>query len=203
MKDSLLMCDSTEGDGKAEIVMDYVMSWSLRHAVTNKDNEKTPILHKYCRYMLYKLLQIKSPLKNIIFTEVKVWKEWQHIDLCVEVRLTNNGNKECYALLVENKYYTPLHCKRDSNGVWRNQLDVYKEIFKEYYKNKAAWNLRYALVSCYEHTDKKIKKYKEAHTYGFKVFSFYSITNSHLLDKKKEYKDSESEIFNEFWLRRW
>ena len=26
------MKDDTEGDGKAEIVMDYVMSYSLRHA---------------------------------------------------------------------------------------------------------------------------------------------------------------------------
>lgn len=59
MKDSLLMRDSTEGDGKAEIVMDYVMSYSLRHAADKYLVEK-PMLCRYCRYMLQKLRAIYS-----------------------------------------------------------------------------------------------------------------------------------------------
>lgn len=205
MKDSLLMCDSTEGDGKAEIVMDYVMSWSLRHATKEYSEKKD--LYRYCRYMLYKLLQIEAPLKNITFTEVKVWKEWKHIDLCVEVKLINNNEEECYALLIENKYYTPLHEKRDAEGNWRNQLDVYREIFEKYYDAvplKKNWKRKYALVSCFERPSKSIRKYREANKYGFKVFGFYSIIARNFENKKtKKYKDSESEIFNEFWLRRW
>ena len=47
-----LMVDSSEKDGKAEIIMDYVLSWCLRRAdeICQKDNK--PILYEYCRYML-------------------------------------------------------------------------------------------------------------------------------------------------------
>ena len=200
MDKSLLMCDNTEGDGKAEIVMDYVMSWSLRHAVKNKKSEKTPKLHQYCRYMLHKLLQLKTPLEHIVFEEVKVWKEWQYMDLCAEVKLKNNGVDEYYALLVENKYYGKL---RD------NQLQRYQEIFKKYYDSKKeegiTWLLRYSLVSCF---DRK-KQLKELYATGMKKTKFIGLTFYELLcpDKwhkdEKKYEDSESEIFNEFWLRRW
>lgn len=205
MEESLLMCDSTEGDGKAEIVMDYVMSWSLRHA--NKDYDNMPILYQYCRYMLHALLRLDTPLEQIVFDKVEVWKEWQHMDLCVEVKLQNNGKDKYYALLVENKYYSPLHLKKDSKGECRNQVDVYKEQFEKHYasiSSKKNWERRYALVSCFESDDSHIHMYDEAQKYGFKVFGFYDIVNEQFWDEKiGKYKDSESEIFNEFWLRRW
>lgn len=200
MKDSLLMRDSTEGDGKAEIVMDYVMSWSLRHAVKNETNEKTPILYDYCRYMLYKLLQLKAPLEQIVFEKVEVWKEWQYMDLCVEVELKNNGKNEYYALLVENKYYGKL---RD------NQLQRYQEIFKTYYDAKKGkgitWILRYSLVSCIDRQEQFEKLYtKGMKNTEFKGLTFYDLLHHSYWDETAgKYKDSESEIFNEFWLRRW
>lgn len=197
------MCDSTEGNGKAEIVMDYVMSWSLRHAVTNKDSEKTPQLHLYCRYMLGKLLDLAyEDIRTV--ESVKVWKEWQNIDLCVEAIVETQKGKKHFALLIENKYYSKLH---------DNQLQRYKAVFEAYYKNKNSkikerkdkWLLRYKLVSCY---DRK-KQLKELYAEGLKDTSFKGLTFYQLLcpdcwEKNKEkYKDSESEIFNEFWLRRW
>jgi hypothetical protein len=204
MDDSLLMCDSTEGDGKAEIVMDYVMSWSLRHAVTNETNEKTPRLLQYCRYMLHKLLQLKAPLEQIVFEKVEVWKEWKNMDLCVEVTFTNNGQREFYALLIENKYYSPLHLKKDTKGIWRNQVDVYKEIFEKHYNFLKKEERKYALVSCFESNDDKIRLYDEALKFGFKVFGFYDIINESYWDEANgKYEDSESDIFNEFWLRKW
>ena len=205
MEKSLLMCDSTEGSGKAEIVMDYVMSWSLRHATEEYAKKKD--LYHYCRYMLYKLLQINDPLNNIVFTEVKVWKEWQYMDLCAEVKLKNNGEDEYYALLVEDKYYSPLGYKKDSGGNVRCQVDVYKEIFEKHYNSipeKQNYIRRYALVSCFESDDEKIKMYDEAKNYEFRVFGFYDIIDEQFWNEQAgKFKDSESEIFNEFWLRRW
>lgn len=200
------MCDSTEGDGKAEIVMDYIMSYSLRHAADNYKLENKPILSRYCRYMLGKLLGIAIDETTCV-TSVKVWKEWHYMDLCAEVKLTRRGQEEYYALLIENKYYSPLHYKKDANGHWRNQVDVYKEIFESHYNSlsdKKKWNLRYALVSCFDSTEEKIHMYDEALKYKFKVFGFYDIIDENFKDKEKEiYNDSESDIFNEFWLRRW
>ena len=206
LKDSLLMCDSTEGDGKAEIVMDYVMSYSLRHAEDEYKKENKQILSKYCRYMLGKLLGIAIDEATCV-TSVKVWKEWHHMDLCAEVKLTRRGQEEYYALLIENKYYSPLHYKRDAKGTWRNQVDVYKEIFESYYNSlpdKEKWNLRYALVSCFESSDNKIHMYDEALKFGCKVFGFYDLFDDTFKNKETgTYEETESEIFNEFWLRKW
>ena len=194
MKDSFLMCDSTEGDGKAEVVMDYVMSFSLRHAVDKYLIEK-PMLCRYCRYMLGVLLDGLSITDETKIESVEVWKEWQYMDLVVEAIVDNQK----YALLIENKYYSKLR---------ENQLVDYKRKFDEYYDNKDVYvskeNRRYKLVTCHDE-DKieqfygsEVKKTKEGNKEGFKILTFYD-----LLPNEDVYEDTESEIFNEFWLRKW
>jgi hypothetical protein len=193
MKDSLLMCDNTEGDGKAEIVMDYVMSYSLRHAEDKYLKEK-PILCQYCRYMLGILLGVEiSKATNI--KSVKVWKEWRYIDLCVEVVIVDGETEQKYALLIENKYYTLLH---------DNQLSRYKEIFDEYYDPKE-WNRLYKLVTCHEKEDIQRLYGKELlNSPAFIALNFYELLPDECLLKDKDtYQDTESDIFNEFWLRKW
>ncbi len=199
MKDSLLMCDNTEGDGKAEIVMDYVMSWSLRHAIDEFIKSK-PILSNYCRYMLRKLLDLST--EEMLFVEsIKVWKEWQYMDLCVEATINTNKGRKYFALLIENKYYGRL---RD------NQLKRYQKIFDAFYAQKSKedeveWILRHKLVSCFEDKEYVDSKYsKGLEGTDFIAIPFYDLLYPKYLDKTTgKYEDSESEIFNEFWLRRW
>lgn len=203
MKDSLLMCDSTEGDGKAEIVMDYVMSYSLRHAIDKYLNEK-PILCQYCRYMLGTLLGIHIN-EHTNVESVKVWKEWQYMDLCVEANIKAGGDSHTYALLIENKYYT---------GLRGNQLEDYKKKFDDYYtkKNLSYEYRRYRLVSCIEEKEKveaiygiKVSKYPEKEDQDdFLALPFYHLLPAkYWHEDKKAYEDTESEVFNEFWLRKW
>ena len=110
-----LMVDSSEKDGKAEIVMDYVLSWCLRRAdkICQRDNK--PILYEYCRYMLGKLCEIDVN-DSVNFKNVEVWKEDQNIDLWVELEVEINDTSQKHAILIENKYYTGLHLTRDSDG---------------------------------------------------------------------------------------
>ena len=198
MKDSLLMLDNTECDGKAEIVMDYVMSYSLRHAEDKYLIEK-PMLCRYCRYMLGVLLGIPVNDKSEV-ESVKVWREWQYMDLCVEAVV----DKQKYALLIENKYYT---------GLRENQLVDYKKKFDEYYENKDVYvsedSRSYKLVTCHE--DDKIEKLYKVEVdktinekgKGFEILSFYDLLPKDYLHNNDVYEETESDIFNEFWLRRW
>lgn len=205
MKESLLMCDSTEGDGKAESVMDYIMSYSLRHAESKYLTEK-PTLCRYCKYMLCKLLELEQQIDDIKIEKVEVWRQWQYIDLRTEITLFNKGVKEYYALLIEDKYYSPLRYYKDSNGEWHNQMEYYKDIFEKYYeaKNDYNWNTKYALVSCFEREDTKICKYDEVKSIGVNIFAFYDIIdNAFWHEDVDAYEETESEIFNEFWLRKW
>ena len=51
-----LMEDDTEKDGRPELVMDYIISWTLRRADFKCSIEK-PILYGYCREILACYLQ--------------------------------------------------------------------------------------------------------------------------------------------------
>lgn len=204
MEDSLLMKDDTIGNGKAETVMDYIMSYSLRHAVDKYLIEK-PMLCRYCRYMLGVLLGIHiDDTTNV--ESVNVWKQWQYMDLCVEATIKENVVSNTYALLIENKYYTMLR---------KNQLEDYKKKFDDYYdKNQKVdqKHRRYRLVSCFEEKQKiesvygiKVSEYtKEERQDIFLSVPFYDLLPlRYWHEDKNAYEDTESDIFNEFWLRKW
>ena len=190
-----LMVDSSEKDGKAEIIMDYVLSWCLRRAdeICQRDNK--PILYEYCRYMLGKLCEIDVN-DSVNFKNVEVWKEDQNIDLWVELEVAINDTSQKHAILIENKYYTGLHLTRDSDGEYRNQLEVYKKRFDEHYsKKEEEWKLHYNLVTCVERESPAFTMYDIAKDFGYQVHSFYDM----LKDSDPEW--TESDIFNEFWIR--
>ena len=187
------MVDETESDGHVEPIIDYVISWCLRRADVRCKDEK-PILYSHCRFMLGKLLSIKNT-DDVIFSNVKVWKQWENIDLRVEVDVEQRGKISKYALLIENKYYTSLHDTTDADGKKRNQLEVYKKKFDARYADKPNedWKLHYALITCIERNDSKFEQYSIAEEFGFNLFSFYE-----LLENDTQ---TESDLFNEFWYR--
>ena len=188
------MRDSSSNDGHAETVMDYVISWCLRRADVICKDEK-PILYSHCRFMLGKLLGIKNT-DDVIFSNVKVRKQDQHIDLWVEVDVEQMGKITKYALLIENKYYTGLHDATGTDGKRRNQLEVYKKNFDAHYADKSNedWELHYAVITCIERSDiGKFEQYRIAEDFGFNLFSFYE-----LLENDTQ---TEIDLYNEFWYR--
>ena len=146
--------------------------------------------------MLRKLLHIEE-LDDVVFSNVKVWKQWEKIDSRVEVDVEQMGKITKYALLIEDKYYTGLHYATDTDGKKRNQLEVYKKKFYAHYKKEKAkgrhWKKRYALITCIEKNDSKFEQYSIAKDCGFNLFSFYE-----LLENDTQ---TESDLFNEFWYR--
>ena len=190
-----LMIDSSEKDGKAEIVMDYVLSWCLRRADEICQIDNKPILYEYCRYMLGKLCEIDVN-ESLVFKDVKVWKEDQNIDLWVELIVETDGKSQKHAILIENKYYTGLHPARDNEGQYRNQLEVYKEKFIEHYSKKDDdWKLHYNLVTCVERESPAFAMYDVAKEFKYQVYSIYDLLVS------TDPQPTESDIFNEFWIR--
>ena len=187
-----LMVDQTEKNGKAECMMDYVISWCLRRADVICKDEK-PILYSHCRYMLAMLLGLPD-YSNLLFRDVKVWKQDQDIDLWVELKVEKDGLLTKHAILIENKYLTGLHDTTDVDGKKRNQLEVYKKKFDAHYNSQSeTWQKHYALITCIERNDSKFEQYRIAEKFGFNLFSFYE-----LLENDTQ---TESDLFNEFWYR--
>lgn len=180
MCEELLMLDSTNGDGKAEIVMDYIISYTLRSSV----NSEMPQFKEAARFILFKLLNINDIEQKII--SVKVWKQWRQIDLTVEAILLENGAEKKYAILIEDKYYTAPH---------DNQLSRYKEIFDSYYS--AEFEKRYVLITAIYREDKNFDKcYSNVTRDGFTIYSL-----NELIPANQE--KTGSDIFNQFWLADW
>ena len=181
----LLMVDSTMGDGPAEHMMDFVISYTLRSV----NNKKMPLFAFYCRKILFKLLDVEDKGEEVV--NVKVWKQWRHTDLTAEISVRQESGEKKYALLVENKYYSPLRVTSDG----KSQTDKYKEFMEEHYRDKD-FELRYALISCCSRSQDLFKSYEPVKTSGFRVFSIYDFHEA-------GQPDCESDIFNQFWLRSW
>lgn len=184
--DVRFMADSTEGkDGAKEVIMDYVISWTLRRAQNSCAYDK-PILYRYCRKFLGYLLGIE--LKDSDVVKVETWKQEYRIDLWVWVSV--NGVE--YDILIEDKYYSGLH---------DDQLERYKELFDEWLQShRPKSKSLYWLLTCHERGLTDI--YDSAEKYGFCV-GFWDDMISTMGCEDDDAQDSESDIFNEFWLRSW
>lgn len=188
-----LMCDDSEKDGHAETMMDYVLSWSLRCTKYPFIKDNKPLLYHYCKYILCTLIDRLQDMSNITIDDVRVWKQEQYIDLWVEVDLHIDNREERHAILIEDKYYT---------GVHDDQLKRYRQIFEEYYQDKKDYpkdNRHYVLITChYDNNDHYKQLAKAAKENDFDIYNIFDI-----VDKSLGYKETESDIFNELFLRDW
>ena len=188
-----LMCDDSEKDGHAETMMDYILSWSLRCTKYSFIKDNKPLLYHYCKYILCTFIDKLQDMNNITIDDVRVCKQKQYIDLWVEVDLHINDREEHHAILIEDKYYT---------GVHDDQLKRYRQIFEELYKDKEKYprrNLHYVLITClYSDNINYAPLAQAAKENGFEIYQLYDI-----VDNSLGYKETESDIFNELFLREW
>lgn len=185
-KKSLFMCDASEKDCHKEAVMDFVMSWTLRRAASAFKGEK-PLLYSACRRILFGLLDMDRHSTAEV-ERVIVRKGWKQTDLVAEIVLRSfDGKLEHHALLLENKVWTLTHS---------NQLQRYKQIFTEAYaESEYAGHLHYVLVTCFG--EPPVGMIADCQVNGFRCIP---IEDLQLVDSDN---DTESDIFNEFWLRNW
>ena len=195
------MIDSTLTDGRAETIIDFMLSWCIRCASIEYKVEEYKIFHNYCRNILANLLGIKKINDDIQFQNIQVWKGCQYIDLWVELEVKENEQINKHAILIEDKYYGPLRQCKDDDGEYKNQLLVYKKRFDAHYDNgenkKMSWKKHYALVTCIKKEDKKFAIYDIPKSWKYDKYYIKDLLGS----KKNEYQLSENEIFNEFWFR--
>lgn len=193
--DSKFFNDHSEGDHGKETILTYWLSWSLRLAVDDNDYCKDkPILKRYCRSILFKLLDIDY-FNGIHVREVKVKKEWHRIDLIAEIMIERNGCKERHMLMMENKAYTYMT---------ENQRDNYPSIVTRYLGDpqEKGYYLHQILLTCFERSNPndvpRIKYLEEfcADRPQWRVMSIEDII-------MKSNQDSESELYNVFWLGNW
>lgn len=183
MQESLLMRDSSTGNGPSEAVLDFVLSWTLRRACIQYATE-APKLYEYCRKILFNLLEIDYD-QTVKVLSVETWKQWNKIDLHANITLEDaNGDRQHHALLIETKVYTGIH---------DDQLIRYKRIFEETYRDGDYQHRHYVLLTCRESSPSDAQRCQEA---GYRFLPILDLC-------RNDQEDTESDLFNEFWLRIW
>ena len=187
-KRSKFMTDHSLGDKGKEAVLSFELSWVLRMAADDSYTKDKPIFFLYSKFMLFKVLGLEFPNSSRV-VEVKVWKEWENIDLIVEVVIESDGCNETHVVMVENKVYT---------GMSERQRNYYPTVLNKFCdsRNLTDCPKRMVLLSCVEDDDKFNSLKDNCEGSGWEVMSIYEI----ILDLEIE---TESELFNEFWIYNW
>lgn len=189
MKESLFMQDSWHSNHGYEAMLDFQISWLMRIAA--EKNIEKPLLHKISKDVLLRLVEICNEGKqNVEIVQVKVWRQWKSIDVVAEVDIKINGLIEQHLVVIEDKAYTMIH---------DDQLKRYKITVNETYANTR--EVHYWVITFFD----KSQRYKyealkmDCDKAKWKLLSFYEVIGW----KDGEFQDTESDLFNEFWLRKW
>ena len=189
MKKSLLMQDSWRSNHGYEAMLDFQISWLLRLAAEKEVENKR--LHKISKEVLLRLIEWKGST-DVIISKVEIWRQWASIDVTAEVVLTVGENIERHLIIIEDKAYTLLH---------DDQLARYRDSVNDFYKgkHKPTIDIHYWVITFHEEG-----RYWERLKYDCKqaeweILSFYEVIGW----ENGEFSDTESDLFNEFWLRKW
>lgn len=190
---SLFMNDDSEGDHGKEAMLDYQLSYLLRLANTYESGDEL------AKRVLMKLIgetpQINSYgfVENLSVESVKVWKQWQRIDLIAEVEADCGSGIKHHVIVVENKAYTSIH---------DDQLSRYAETIEDYYKGQDV-QIHYWVITFFdsdtENYEAIANQCKEAKG-NWKCTSFEDLVD---LTEEERQKGTYNQIIDEFWIKRW
>ena len=190
---SSFMNDDSEGDHGKEAMLDYQLSYLLRMANTYESGSE--LAKRVLMKMIGKIPKIDSYgwIENLRLKSVKVWKQWQRIDLIAEVEANCGSGMKRHAIIVENKAYTGIH---------DDQLSRYAEIIEDYYKDKDVQK-HYWVITFFDSDTENYKtietKCREAKG-PWKCTSFKDLID---LTKEERHEGTYNEIIDEFWIKRW
>lgn len=197
-KKSLLMQDSWRSNHGYEAMLDFQMSWLMRLAAEKNVDKKK--LHQISKEVLLRLIELlETP--NVVIKKVEVWRQWEHIDVTAEVEVNVKGETQHHLVVIEDKAYTMIH---------NNQLNRYAEKVSEYYegKLKQKFIIHYWVITFFDKSSNYWSILESAcqnakwGNVEWKLLSFYDVIGWSE-DKKEKYEGTESDLFEEFWIKEW
>ena len=190
---SLLMQDNWRSNYGYEAMLDFQMSWLMRLAA--EKNVKKKKLHQISKEVLLRLIGLLGT-PNVDIKKVDIWRQWEQIDVTAEVEVVVNGQTQRHLVVIEDKAYTKIH---------NDQLNRYAEKVSEYYegKSKQKFNIHYWVITFFDKSSNNWSILeKECDKAKWRLLSFYDVIGWSE-DKKEEFEGTESDLFEEFWLKEW
>jgi len=175
-----------------ETLQDFFLSWTFRCA-ESKYNEVNDLVHKYASRAIFALIfgvnnekgeyVVEEQMPNSFIVEkVNVFRQWNNIDLLVDIDVQNGSESKKYILNIENKFYSNL---RDV------QLKAYRKAVYDFYQSQECEivNLFIAFDTIKEGA-KVICRQN-----GYKFLTCYDIEVYMKIDK-----ETGNDLFDEFWI---
>lgn len=190
---SLLMQDNWRSNYGYEAMLDFQMSWLMRLAA--EKNVKKKKLHQISKEVLLRLIGLLGT-PNVDIKKVDIWRQWEQIDVTAEVEVVVNGQTQRHLVVLEDKAYTKIH---------DDQLNRYADKISDYYegKSKQKFNIHYWVITFFDKSSNNWSILeKECDKAKWRLLSFYDVIGWSE-DKKEEFEDTESDLFEEFWLKEW
>lgn len=193
-KQGKFMCDCTTGSHGVETILDYQLSWVLRCAADRNLSSEKPELYHQCITIFMHLIDPDKAMagKNVSIESVKVWKQWEKIDLIANIIIKVNGVEERHVLVIEDKAYTHMT---------EHQRDDYPELVKSEYDGYDDWkgyHLHLCVVTCHSWGDGGNEAIEElCKGSGWRVIAMENLPDWNAGSP------TESDLFNEFWFTIW
>lgn len=181
-----LGCHPDKGDGGAcEEMINYLISYTFRMAISKNPRK---LLRAECKKILCFFLGINiEDNKTLNIIRVSPTKQWNKIDLIVDIVLQKNDKLEYHALMIEIKYFSSLKNDLTEYTLKSKQFNFYKDS-----EEKRIWH--YWLFHCRSEED--TKDYIDHLPCNFRIVNKQYFENIGI-------SKTESEIFNEFWINNW
>ncbi len=177
--------------------MAHILAWTLKCATKEGEEEYGKVLNDYSKKILFYLLfgkAYKDKMNMYSVKDVKVWREWQKLDIRAEVYLVDNNQKDTkIALFVELKLHTHTS---------ERQLEGYKKASADYgYANKG-FEERFVLLGVWDDAVSKVDA-GYCQNQGFAFLTFENILNDVFTEGGDTFVSSGNVIFDEFWTGYW
>lgn len=195
---SLLMQDSWRSNYGYEAMLDFQMSWLMRLAAEPDIKKKK--LHKISKEVLLRLIGLLDT-PNVVIRNVEVWRQWERIDVTAEVEVVVDGVSQHHLVVIEDKAYTMIH---------DDQLNRYAETVSAHYsgRRKKDYKIHYWVITFFDRSSNYWSILESACNNAklgnveWKLLSFYDVIGWSK-DRKEEFEGTESDLFEEFWLKEW
>ena len=184
--------DDDTASFEAEIMIDFFISWTLRCSVEEYKQENE-LVQEYSKSILLFLLgdKLKGVADSDIFIKkVNTWKQWERIDLIVDIELEVRGVKQEYVIVFENKLYTHIH---------DNKLDRYAESINLFYNksnNKEGFEKVFIFLTASDEVSDEDKEACEQSIEKYRPLTVFELRNSF-----GDMKQTGHDLFDEFWFR--
>jgi hypothetical protein len=181
-----------------EALQDFFLSWTIRCSHKYFMTDENKFLNLYARRIVFALIHGENSgdgmdyildraiPDDFIIKDVTTKRQWNNIDLLVDLKTIENGEENNYILNIENKWYSKLN----------NPLEKYKEKVKKKYQTEP---INLVILCDNNHWDKK--NFQKCYKHNYKLLSIKKLKEIAIEKPGDINNPTKNELFDQYWFK--